>query len=300
MSDPTHGDGTNGDGTSSDRPAPDRLGFVGLGQMGALMAGHLVEWPGGLVCVDVRPEAVAPFLELGATTVDTLGELASVTDVIFVMVLDDAQTTQVVGELLTTAAPGTVIAIHSTIRPETAERLSEQAAEVGVHVVDAPVSGSTVGASTGTLAIMFGGDETAWERCREPFSRMATLVQRFGPAGAGTRAKIARNLITFVGFAAAGEAQRIADAAGVDLRRLGRVVKHSDGVTGGVSSVFLREHAVPYADDDFLRGPMEHARVLGEKDLQLAIELAESLGVVAPLSELALERLGVELGVPDP
>jgi 3-hydroxyisobutyrate dehydrogenase-like beta-hydroxyacid dehydrogenase len=292
-------DEATADGTATDEAATDRIGFVGLGQMGALMAGHLVDWPGGLVCVDVRPEAVEPFLELGATTVDTLAELAAVTDVICVMVLDDAQTTEVVGELLTTAAPGTVIAIHSTIRPETAERLCAQAAEVGVHVVDAPVSGSTAGASTATLAILFGGDEKAWERCREPFGRMATLVQRFGPAGAATRAKIARNLVTFVGFAAAGEAQRIADAAGVDLRRLGRVVKHSDAVTGGASSVFLREHAVPFAEDDWLRGPMEHARVLGEKDLQLAIELAASLGVDAPFAELARARLGLELGVPE-
>lgn len=277
----------------------DRIGFIGLGSMGGLMARHLLDWPGGLVVHDVRPEAMEPFVGDGATATASTAEVGAACDVICVMVLDDAQTTDVVDQLLPHMDAGQVIAIHSTIRPGTAERLAARGAEQGVHVVDAPVSGSTAGSTAGTLAVLFGGPDEAYERCKEPFACFATLVSRFGPAGAGTRAKLARNLVTFAAFTAAGEAQRVADAAGIDLRKLGRVVKHSDAVTGGASSVFVREHAVPYPEDDFMRPYMEHARALGRKDLELVMELAADLGVETPMAALAHERLAEELGVPD-
>jgi 3-hydroxyisobutyrate dehydrogenase-like beta-hydroxyacid dehydrogenase len=274
------------------------LGFIGLGTMGGPMATHLAAWPGGLLVLDIRPEAMDPVVAAGATAAASVADVGAHSDIVCLMVLHDVQASQVVTELLTTMRPGSIIAIHSTIQVTTAEDLARQAAAHDVVVLDAPVSGSTAGANGGTLAIMVGGDRDAYERCREPFGSMATLVQHMGPIGAGTRAKLARNLITFVTYTAAGEAQRVADAAGIDLRRLGRIVKHSDAVTGAASSVFVREHAVPFADDDWLRGPMEHARTLGEKDLDLVLELADSLGVQIPLAALARERLADELGVP--
>lgn len=275
----------------------DTVGFIGLGNMGGPMAAHLVDWPGGLLVHDVRDEAVGPLVEAGATAAE-VEQIGAAADLVCLMVLDDEQAIGVVHRLFGAARPGTVIAIHSTIRVETAERLADEGNEYGLAVLDAPVSGSTVGATEGTLAIMVGGARDAYERVREPLRRCGTLVTHVGPAGAGTRAKLARNLITFVSFAAAGEAQRVADAAGIDLRTLGRIVKHSDGVTGGPSTLFVREHAQPYPADDWLRGPMEHARALGEKDLDLVRELARDLGVATPMADLARERLADELGVP--
>ena len=272
------------------------VGFIGLGQMGAPMAGHLVGWPDGLVVCDVRPEATAALAEQGAKLAASPAEVAETADVISVMVLDDDQVRAVVDGILTTAAPGTVVAVHSTIRAETAEELAAAAPD-GVDVVDAPVSGGFMGAHEGTLAVMVGGTAEAVERCREPFSKWATLVVHLGSAGAGTRAKLARNLITFASYAAATEAQRLAEAAGVDLQGLAEVVRHSDAVTGGPGAIMFRETTAPLKRDDSLYEIVEHTCALGEKDLALALELGRRLDVDLPLAELALDRLRPGLGL---
>ncbi|MEY2590976.1 MAG: hypothetical protein QOJ67_2960 [Acidimicrobiaceae bacterium] len=274
------------------------VGFIGVGQMGAPMAGHLVAWPGGLIVHDVSTQATAPLAEHGARVAASPGEVGADAELVSVMVRDDEQVRVVVRELLTTAAPGTVIAIHSTIRAETAQELAAEADGYGVFVIDAPVSGGFVGATNGTLALMVGGDEEAVARCREPFTLFASLIVRFGPAGAGTQAKLARNLISFASYAAANEAQRLAEAAGLDLNRLARVVRHSDVVIGGPGAVMFRNTTAPVAPGDDWYDVLVNTRALGEKDLALALELGRSLGVELPITELALERLADGLGVP--
>jgi 3-hydroxyisobutyrate dehydrogenase-like beta-hydroxyacid dehydrogenase len=274
------------------------VGFIGLGQIGAPMAEHLLDWPDGLVVCDLRADATVPFAEKGARVAPSPAAVAAEADVISVMVLDDAQVRAVLAEILAVAAPDTIVAIHSTIRAETAEELAADAARVGVHVVDAPVSGGYMGAAAGTLAVMVGGERVAYERCREVFGRFATLVMHFGPAGAGTRAKLARNLVHFVAFTAAGEAQALAEAAGIDLGKLARVVRHSDAVTGGPGAIMFRRTAASLAPGDEWYDVLMHTRTLGEKDLALALELARALGVDVPLTALASTHLAERLGVP--
>ena len=80
---------------------------------------------------------------------------------------------------------------------------------------------------------MVGADDEAYERVKPVFKQWASLVVRAGEPGAGTRMKLARNMLTFIGFAAACEAQKLAEAAGIDLQKLGRVVRHSDAQSGG-------------------------------------------------------------------
>jgi 3-hydroxyisobutyrate dehydrogenase-like beta-hydroxyacid dehydrogenase len=144
---------------------------------------------------------------------------------------------------------------------------------------------------------MAGGSEEAVERCREPFSTWAGLIVHMGPVGAGTRAKLARNLLNFVAFAAAAEAQRLAEAAGISLDSLGRVVRHSDAVTGGPGAIMLRGTTSPLDPSDALFPILEHVRDLGEKDLSLAIEMAEELAVDTPLARLSLDTLAAGLGL---
>lgn len=280
---------------------PATVGFIGLGQIGGPMARRLLDWPGGLVVCDSVPAASAPFADAGATVVDDPAELARSCQVISVMVRDDAQVEEVMSGpygILSTAAEGTVVAIHSTVEADTPARLASLAAEHGVRVIDAPVSGGSMGAHGGTLALMVGGDHHAVSVVRDPFGRFATLIAHLGPVGAGTRAKLARNLITFASFAAVGEALRLAEAAGVDLALLGDVVRHSDKVTGGPGSIMLRDTADVLSDDDGLRPIFEHTRGLGEKDLRLALELGADLGLDLPMARLAVEGLGPALGVP--
>jgi len=275
-----------------------RLGFIGLGQMGAPMAGHLADWPGGLLVYDVRAEACAPVVEKGARAVSDPLEMVAEADLIEVMVLDDEQVRQVVRAGLPVARPGTVFAVHSTIAPATAEELAAEALPYGVHIVDAPVSGGFMGAHEGRLAVFVGGREEAVKRCEEPFGRWAELVLHVGEAGAGTRAKLARNLLHFASFAAAAEAQRLAEACGISLKALSQAVRHSDAITGGPGAIMLRKTTEPVTPDSPWYEILLHVRTLGEKDLSLALELARDSGVDTPLAALALERLADGLGVP--
>ncbi len=274
-----------------------RLGYIGLGNQGAPMAKRLAEWPGGLVVFDMRAEAMAPFAELGATLADSVAEVAKA-DVISVTVLNDEQVRDVVTQLAEHAEPGTVIAIHSTIEPTTAVELAEQLRPKGIHIVDAPVSGGAGAASKGELAVMVGADDDAYDKVKPVFKQWASLVVRAGEPGAGTRMKLARNMLTFIGFAAACEAQKLAEASGIDLQKLGRVVRHSDAQSGGPGAIMARDDTKPLAPDHFLYNMFVHTRGLAEKDLSLALGLGSAVGVDLPLAELALANLAEGLGVP--
>jgi 3-hydroxyisobutyrate dehydrogenase-like beta-hydroxyacid dehydrogenase len=277
-----------------------KLGYVGLGNQGAPMAKRLVDWPGGLVVYDVRLDAMTPLAEMGATLADSLADVA-VADVISVTVLNDEQVRDVVsGEqgLARYAKPGTVIAIHSTISDTTAAELSRQLEPEGIHVVDAPVSGGAGAADKGELAVMVGADDVAFQKVKPVFKRWASLVVRAGEPGAGTRMKLARNMLTFTGFAAACEAQKLAEAAGIDLQQLGRVVRHSDEQSGGPGAIMYRDDTKPLQPEHFLHDMFIHTRGLGEKDLRLALALGEKAGVDLPLAEVALRELAPGLGVP--
>lgn len=277
------------------------VGFIGLGNIGAPMARKLLAWPGGLTVLDARPEAMEPLVARGARAAATPAGVAAASGVISVMVLNDAQVRDVVAGpdgILSTARPGTVVAIHSTISPETAVELAATAAAHDVGIIDAPVSGGAMGAHSANLAVMAGGTAEAVDACREPFALWAGLVAHLGPVGAGTKAKLARNLLHFAAFTAVGEAQRLAEAAGIDLVQLGQVVRHSDAITGGPGAIMLRDTTAPLAPDDGLHDIFVHTRDLGEKDLHHALDLGAELGVDLPLAQLASTRLAAALGVP--
>jgi len=166
-----------------------------------------------------------------------------------------------------------------------------------VLLVDAPVSGGAMGAADGTLAIMVGGTEEAFAAARPALDALGSKVVHAGTIGAGTKFKLARNMMHFISFTAATEAQRLAEAAGLDLRALGDVVRHTDAITGGPGAIMHRETAAPIEDGDFWMGVFPHVADLGEKDLRFATELGESLGVDTPLADLALRRLRTGLGL---
>jgi 3-hydroxyisobutyrate dehydrogenase-like beta-hydroxyacid dehydrogenase len=274
-----------------------KLGYIGLGNMGAPMAKRLVEWPGGVTVFDLRTEAMTPLAEVGATLADSVADVAA-TDIISVTVLNDAQVREVVAELAEHAKPGTVIAIHSTISPETAIELADALRPRDIHVVDAPVSGGGGAAANGELAVMVGADREVYERIKPAFKQFASMVIHAGEPGAGTRMKLARNMLTFTSYAAACEAMKLAEAAGIDLGQLGRVVRHTDKLTGGPGAIMVREDMTTLAPDHWLHDAFTHTRGLGEKDLSLALALGEAKGVDLPLAELALQNLAAGLGVP--
>jgi 3-hydroxyisobutyrate dehydrogenase-like beta-hydroxyacid dehydrogenase len=274
-----------------------KLGYIGLGNMGAPMAKRLVEWPGGVTVFDIRTEAMTPLAELGATLADNVADVAAA-DIVSVTVLNDAQVREVVAELAAHAKPGTVIAIHSTISPETAVELAAKLKPKGIHVVDAPVSGGGGAAEEGELAVMVGADREVYERIKPAFKQFASVVIHAGEPGAGTRMKLARNMLAFTSYVAACEAMKLAEAAGIDLKQLGRVVRHTDALTGGPGAIMVRDDTSNLAPDHWLHDTFVHTRGLGEKDLSLALALGEATGTELPLAEVALKNLAAGLGVP--
>lgn len=274
-----------------------KLGYIGLGNMGAPMAKRLVDWPGGVIVYDIRAEAMTPLAEVGATLADSVADVAAA-DIISVTVLDDAQVREVVAELAANAKPGTIIAIHSTISDTTAVELAAQFKQQAIHVVDAPVSGGAGAAEKGELATMVGAEREVYEKIKPAFKQWASVVIHAGDPGAGTRMKLARNMLTFTSYAAACEAMKLAEAAGLDLQALGRVVRHTDALTGGPGAIMVRDDMKDLEPEHFLYQPFLHTRGLGEKDLSLALALGEAVSVELPLARVAFERLAAGLGVP--
>jgi 3-hydroxyisobutyrate dehydrogenase-like beta-hydroxyacid dehydrogenase len=279
-------------------PSRGPVGFVGLGNIGRPMAKRLAAWPSGLLVYDVVPEACAQLEQAGAKVAAGVADLAREVGLVCVMVRDDVQVRQVLDEVLKQAREGLVVAVHSTLGPDTPADLARIADRHGVRVLDAPVSGGPMGAAGGSLAMMVGGDEDAFAEVRDALALMSSMLLRAGPIGAGTRMKLARNLLHFVSFTAATEAQRLAEAAEIDLVELGRVVRHTDAITGGPGAVMHRATTAPIQPGDFWFDVFGHVRALGEKDLGFAVELAGQLGVDVPLARLALTGLGPGLGLP--
>lgn len=277
------------------------VGFIGLGNIGKPMALRLARQQDAagieLHVYDVAPVPLSELEQAGARIASSVADLASRCDVISVMVRDDDQVRDVLGEILGVAGDRQTVIIHSTVAPATPPALAVTAARHGVKVVDAPVSGGAMGAADGTLALMVGGDEAAFEAARPVLDVLGSKVIHAGPIGAGTKFKLARNMMHFIAFTAATEAQRLAEAAGLDLKDLGDVVRHTDAITGGPGAIMYRETTAPLSHDDFWYDVFSNVTSLGVKDLGFAIDLADQFGVDVPLARLAIERLGPGLGL---
>ena len=282
-----------------------RAGCVGLGNIGKPMAVRLTAADDVELWVhDVVADPIAELEAAGAKQAASIAELAEAVDVLGVMVRDDDQVRQVLAEVL--AAPRRpaqrrlTVLVHSTVAPPTPAELAQAAAPHGVDLLDAPVSGGPMGAAEGTLAILVGGTPEAYAAAEPVLRAMGTKVVHAGPIGSGTRFKLARNLLHFASFTAATEAQRLAEAAGLDLVALGDVVRHTDAITGGPGAILYRDTTAELAPDDFWHGVFGHVAALGEKDLGFALELADELGVEVPLARIALDRLAPGLGLAPP
>ena len=174
----------------------ERVGFVGLGSIGQPMALNLCgeEHPWKEVVVfDLLEDALSPLVERGAIAAKSNREVGELCQVICVCVLDDAITEAVLcGDdgLLAGAKPGTVVAIHSTVKPSTVRTLAARAAERGVEVVDAQMTGGPAGAAARQLRFMVGGNAEALARCRPIFEAGAAEITNCGELGNGAVAKL--------------------------------------------------------------------------------------------------------------
>jgi len=266
-----------------------RIGFIGLGNIGRPMAVNLLRRGYRMAVYDARPEAVVGLERLGAKIATSVSEVAAQADLIAIAVVDDAQLEAVMldaGGVLEAAAPGTIVAVHSTVSPAICRILGEQCARRGVRLVDAPVSGAESGAIAGTLTLLAGGEERDVDACREVFYVVGYRVFHLGPIGAGQVAKICNNLMFTVNLRAAFEALRLADAAGLDETLFREIAAESTASSWALTNIEAMRELI----DD--RRQSRDAVEIGNKDLSLAAALGESLDVDTPIAAFisALQR----------
>jgi 3-hydroxyisobutyrate dehydrogenase-like beta-hydroxyacid dehydrogenase len=210
-----------------------RVGFIGLGSQGAPMARRIVESGYPLLLWARRAEALAPFADTAAETVASVGELGARAEHVGVCVVDDAGVRQVCDELIPAMLPGSCIAIHSTIHPNTVMELAGRAAACGIAFIDAPVSGGGPAAAARTLTVMVGGDEIACAAARPIFETFGGLIVRVGGVGAGQMAKLVNNALMAAHVAMAHYGLSAGTALGLDRAALSEIVKVSSGRSYG-------------------------------------------------------------------
>lgn len=252
------------------------VGFVGTGNMGRPMAANLLEAGHTLVVFDLSREATAPLEQQGATRAADLPSLARAARVVFTSLPDErAVEAAVVGTvaapgLLAGAQAGDVVFDLSTVSPESTRRLAARAAEAGVRVIDAPVSGSVSGAVAGTLAVMVGAAEDAVGACAPLLRAIGTSVFYLGEVGRGNILKLLNNLCALTNQAVLGEALTLADRLGVPRETVGAVL----GKASGASFILDRKLAA-LAAHDYAPGFFVD---LALKDLRLVLDLAGRAG----------------------
>ncbi len=277
------------DPTESDSPTTSRnVAVIGLGQMGGPMADCLLAAGHDVAVFDIAPAALAKRVANGAQQADSPAAAATGADFVCIIVFDDAQLLEVIegaNGILQSLEPGAVVAVHTTASLTTIRRISDAAAERGVVIVDAGVSGGEDGAINGTLLTMAGGPDDAVERIRPVLMAFSKELVHAGPLGAGMALKLARNATGYIMMAAVHEAMVLARAAEVDLKLLNHVISET-GVFAQAMSPFLLGGPSPLGPDDAdsLRTMLEHLRLLGEKDLHQAMTLANDLGVDIPVT----------------
>lgn len=268
------------------------VGFVGLGRMGMHMARNLVQSGHRVTVYDVRPEAVEVLVELGAVAAVELASVTAGAEFVFTSLPGPSEVTSVwLGDdgLLAHLETGALGIDLSTVGPDTAIEIGEEARSREVRFVDAPVSGGVGGAEAGTLSMMVGGSEDDFVDALPVLSAIgdSQKIYRCGDVGAGSITKLVNNLISMTNNVVIAEAFSMGVKAGVDAQTLMDVVSVSSG-----NSTTLSQWRNSVLKRDFSPGFM---LALGHKDARLAIELAEQLGVPMPVTSVAKDRLAAAL-----
>jgi len=281
-----------------------RVGFVGLGNIGKPMARRLAAAGLSTTVCDVVEASVDELARVGAAPARSPRELAARAEVIGVCVRDDADVRAVVyGDdgLLAGAAVGSVIALHSTILPSTVREVGAAAAERGVGVVDACVTGGAANAAAGKLTVIAGGDPAQLERCRPAFEAYAVKIVHTGPLGSGAATKLCNNLMTYLAWVSAFESFHLARAAGLSQEKLEEVTKSNGNLTEPMRA-FLALHKAPEETrrSSGFQAMLRSFTTLAEKDLAVTLAFARELGVALPGTGLAAQLMARVYGLDDP
>jgi 2-hydroxy-3-oxopropionate reductase len=262
---------------------PLKLGFIGLGIMGAPMAGHLVR-AGHQLFVHTRGKVPPAIAETSATQCTSARGVAERADIVFVMVPDTPDVEAVLfseNGVAAGLAKGKAVVDMSSISPIATKEFARRIEAIGCTYLDAPVSGGEVGAKNATLSIMVGGPQETFDRVKPLFELMGKNITRVGGNGDGQTAKVANQVIVALTIEAVGEALLLAARAGADPARV------REALMGGfASSKILEVHGDRMIKRTFDPG----FRIeLHQKDLNLALGTARALGVALPNTATAQE-----------
>ena len=282
---------------------PLRCGFIGLGIMGKALAGNLA--PRGLptIVYDIDGAAIREVLASGAKPAGSAREVAQNADVIGICVPADSHVRAVLcGEegVFAHAAPGSVVAIHSTVHPSTIEEMAAEGARRGVNVLEVPVAGGPVRAAKGDAFYMVSGDEAAYEKARPYLEAAATKILFAGAFGHAAKLKLALNVLTNLSFAAALEGMLLAKAMGLP-QELYEEGGQATTMLNALHLQYLSPYKMPEAAfrseglQSYLRGRME----IAQKDLGLALQMAAEHGIAMPVTGLVTQLLAKVYGVYD-
>lgn len=259
-----------------------RTGFIGLGNIGKPMAIHLAKSEYPCTVYDINPKACEELAAAGASVAQDPAQVADGADYIGICVRDDADTFAVMqGEngILATAKPGTVVAIHSTVKIETIRKLAAMAAEKQVTVFDAPITGGAHGAASKQLYYMCGGDEQTVRNVEKFMLTSGQKVIFAGELGSGMKLKLCNNLMTYIELMALHEGMKLAKASGLNLDVLKEVTSGNGVLTPNMKMVFDTKRGF---DEKTFAEIMTGFKAVAIKDLSSALDLADSLDIALP------------------
>jgi 3-hydroxyisobutyrate dehydrogenase len=246
-----------------------RVGIVGVGRMGFAMLKHLVSQGYQVTAYDIDDKQLAKARDAGAAAVRTPAEVGRAADFVIVAVGYDEEVRQVVLEvdgLLANLAPGSIIAISSTAKPDTVKALDEQAKAQGVAILDAPICRGRFAADDGTLLALVGGKPDVVERGRPIYRCFCSDYAHLGEVGHGQVGKTMNNLLLWINAVGLIEAGRLAETTGIDLVKLRAALL----ISSGASDALKEWDGVSFT--------------WALKDMQIVADLADKAGLSLPIT----------------
>jgi 3-hydroxyisobutyrate dehydrogenase len=263
-------------------PQQTTLGFIGLGNMGSRIAQRLLDHGYKLSVYDRDRAKAEALIANGAIAANNIVELARNADVILsCLTNDEAVQSAYAGPngALAAAPPGTVVLEMSTISPESSRQLHNQAAKLGIDVMDVAISGSTPAAAEGNLTLLAGGNAELFQSAQPIFDAIARQYFHLGPSGAGTTMKLVLNTLLGVGMQAIAEAVVLGESAGLNRKLLLEVLSHTAVVAPAHVGKLERIERNDYSP----QFPLS----LMNKDFQLILKTAARENVPMPATEAA-------------
>jgi 3-hydroxyisobutyrate dehydrogenase len=270
----------------ADGQQTEQLGYLGLGMMGFPMARRLVNAGHSVTVWNRSSGKAAMLIEAGAKLAGLPRDVGATANIVFMCLTDAGAVDEVVfgpDGLATAAGTGKLVVDFSSIHPDAARSIAARLkAANGMGWVDAPVSGGTMGAEQGTLAVMAGGDAADIERVRPYVLAMARRLTHMGPTGAGQTSKLCNQVIVGCAMAVLAEATRLAVNAGINAERL------PEALAGGFADSIPLQLFVPRMAQGIHSPPLGHIATM-LKDLDTVIEVARDTSSPVPMSALAAQ-----------